>query len=499
MLFNSIDFLIFFPVVTALYFVLPHRFRWMLLLAASCVFYMFFIPIYILILFVTITIDYFAGIYIERSVGKRRRFFLSLSVFSLCAFLFAFKYFNFFSGNFAAIAQLMHLHYPIAALNIILPIGLSFHTFQSLSYVIEVYRGKQKAEYHFGIYALYVMFYPQLVAGPIERPQNLLHQFYEKHEFDGQRVADGMRLMLWGMFKKVVIADRLAVLVNQVYDHPRDYTGLWLILATVFFAFQIYCDFSGYSDIAIGAALVMGFSLMRNFNRPYFAKSIAEFWSRWHISLSTWFRDYLYISLGGNRVGPWRWYSNLFITFLVSGLWHGANWTYVVWGALNGIYLISGLWYDKLIRRTRLERYLNPGKYVQVMGTFALTCLAWVFFRARSLDDALFIVGNLFRDLPAQFNYLASIGLGYVRGQYSVFTELYYDGKALLALNELVLSCVLIGFLLLIQLKQRHRPFLETLSRQPIWVRWPVYYGGIVALTVLGVYHGNHEFIYFQF
>src|SRR5678815_1064118 len=223
---------------------------------------------------------------------------------------------------------------PVPFLKIILPIGLSFHTFQAMSYTIEVYRGNQKAERNFGIYALYVMFYPQLVAGPIERPQNLLHQFYENHKFDYERVVNGLKLILWGFFKKLVIADRLALYVGAVYNNPTHHTGLSFIMATIFFAFQIYCDFSGYSDIAIGAAKVMGFKLMTNFNRPYFARSISEFWKRWHISLSTWFKDYLYISLGGNRVSVPRWYFNLFIVFLVSGLWHGANWTYIIWGCL---------------------------------------------------------------------------------------------------------------------------------------------------------------------
>ena len=353
MLFNSLDFAGFFVIVTSLYFLLPHRFRWSTLLLASCIFYMAFIPIYILILFVTITIDYFAGIWIENSQGNNRKWFLVMSIISTCLVLFVFKYFNFFLGNVAAIAKFLHWNYPIEILNIILPIGLSFHTFQSLSYVIEVYRNNQKAEHNFGIYSLYVMFYPQLVAGPIERPQNLLHQFYEKHSFDFERVVDGLKLMAWGLFKKVVVADRLALIVNGVYDNPTQFSGSSLILslATVFFAFQIYCDFSGYSDIARGCARVMGFKLMVNFDRPYFSKSIAEFWKRWHISLSTWFRDYLYISLGGNRVSTSRLYFNLFITFLISGLWHGANWTYVIWGALNGIYLIFAIVTAGLRRR----------------------------------------------------------------------------------------------------------------------------------------------------
>src|SRR3989344_5166299 len=348
MLFNSLQFLIFFPVVTVLYFLITQRYRWVLLLAASVVFYMAFIPIYVLILIITIIIDYCAGIWIEQSTGRNRKVFLVISIVSTCLVLFIFKYFNFFNANLSALAQFLHWNYPIPILNIILPIGLSFHTFQSLSYVIEVYRGKQKAEYNFGIYALYVMFYPQLVAGPIERPQNLLHQFYEKHDFNYRRVTDGLKLMLWGLFKKIVIADRLAVFVNQVYNNPTGFEGISLITATVFFAFQIYCDFSGYSDIGIGAAQVMSFKLMDNFKRPYFSKSISEFWKRWHISLSTWFRDYFYFSIGGNRVSIPRWYFNLFATFLLSGFWHGANWTFIFWGALHGFYLIFGIMASKI-------------------------------------------------------------------------------------------------------------------------------------------------------
>lgn len=498
MLFNSIDFLIFFPVVTALYFLLPHKVRWLLLLIASCIFYMFFIPAYIFILFVTITIDYFAGIYIEKSAAKGRVFFLTLSIVSLCAFLFFFKYFNFFNANFEALAHFLDLRYPIPLLRIILPIGLSFHTFQSLSYVIEVYRRNQKAERNFGIYALYVMFYPQLVAGPIERPQNLLHQFYEKHYFEAGRVVDGLKLMLWGMIKKVVIADRLAVFVNQVYDQPQNYTGIWLILATIFFAFQIYCDFSGYSDIAIGAARVMGFRLMQNFNRPYFSKSIAEFWKRWHISLSTWFRDYLYIPLGGNRVSVPRWYLNLFITFLVSGLWHGANWTYVVWGALNGMYLIAGIWYVRMVGPPG-RKFLWLRNPLRVLWTFALTCFAWIFFRARNLTEATYVVKNLARDLPAQFDYLLWTGIQLFKGNLNLYGQLFYNGRQLIPLNEMLLSCGLIGFLVVVQFLQRRQPLMPVIARQPIWVRWSLYYAGIMLMGFLGAYHSAREFIYFQF
>jgi D-alanyl-lipoteichoic acid acyltransferase DltB (MBOAT superfamily) len=297
MLFNSIQFLIFFPAVTALYFGLPHRLRWAWLLAASCYFYMAFMPSYILILGFTIVIDYFAGLAIENAEGRRRKLFLAASLAANVGVLVVFKYFNFLNANLKGLAEALRWNYPVESLAILLPIGLSFHTFQAMSYTIEVYRGAQPAERHFGIYALYVMFYPQLVAGPIERPQNLLHQFREVHRFDYERVASGLRLMAWGFFKKIVVADRLAVPVNLVYGEPEKHTGLALLVATYFFAYQIYCDFSGYTDIARGAARVMGFELMKNFDRPYAARSVAEFWTRWHISLSTWFKDYLFFPL----------------------------------------------------------------------------------------------------------------------------------------------------------------------------------------------------------
>ena len=333
MLFNSIQFLIFFPLVTLIYFLLPHKYRWIHLLLSSCIFYIAFIPVYILILIFTIIIDYIAGIMIETRQDKKRKSFLIMSIVANVGVLAVFKYYNFFLNNVNDLLLSFHITtHSFPLLGIILPIGLSFHTFQAMSYTIEVYRGNQKAERHFGIYSLYVMFYPQLVAGPIERPQNLLHQFREKHPFNSQNLLDGLRLMLWGFFKKVVIADRVSQYVTTVYGAPEHYHYLNLVIATLFFFVQIYCDFSGYSDIAIGAARVMGFKLMTNFNRPYFSRNIQEFWRRWHISLSTWFKDYVYISLGGNRKGIKRMYFNLAVVFLLSGFWHGANWTYIIWG-----------------------------------------------------------------------------------------------------------------------------------------------------------------------
>lgn len=289
MLFNSLHFLCFFVIVTTFYFVLPHRYRWFNLLIASCYFYMAFVPAYILILGGTIIVDYVAGIYIEKSTGYRRKFLLMSSLVANIGVLAVFKYYNFLNQNLSLLLQSVGWSNSLPYLSMLLPIGLSFHTFQAMSYTIEVYRGNQRAERHLGIYALYVLFYPQLVAGPIERPQHILHQFYEKHTFDYVNVTNGLKRMAWGLFKKVVIADRLAMAVNTVYDNPTAFVGMPLIVATVCFAFQIYCDFSGYSDIAIGAAQVMGFRLMKNFDRPYFSTSISEFWRRWHISLSTWF------------------------------------------------------------------------------------------------------------------------------------------------------------------------------------------------------------------
>lgn len=393
MLFNSIDFILFFVVVTSTYFILPHRFRWLLLLGASCLFYMAFVPIYILILFTTIIIDYFAGIWIEDTDDPRKkRLYLLMSIVSVCGILFIFKYFNFFNQNIIALATALHWNYPIEALQIILPIGLSFHTFQSLSYVIEVYRGHQRAERHLGVYSLYVMYFPQLVAGPIERPQNMLHQFHEQKLFNSSRLSDGLLLMLWGLFKKVVIADNLALYVDAVYNSSSHHTGTSLLLATYFFAFQIYSDFSGYSDIARGISRIYGIELMKNFETPYFSTSIQEFWSRWHISLSTWFRDYVYIPLGGNRVSLPRNVFNLFVVFLLSGFWHGANWTYIVWGGLHGIYLIFYRLVGRVVRNQSLgEQEGRPAlvfRSFKLILTFHLVLIAWVFFRSDNVTTA---------------------------------------------------------------------------------------------------------------
>jgi alginate O-acetyltransferase complex protein AlgI len=428
MLFNSFDFLVFFALVVSLYFGLPHRWRWVLILTASCGFYMAFIPVYIVILAVAIVIDFYAGVWIEDSLDpKRKKLWLWASILSVTIILFIFKYFNFFNGNAAQLASFLGWNYPIAALEVILPIGLSFHTFQSLSYVIEVYRGHQKAERHFGYYALYVMYFPQLVAGPIERPQNLLPQLHKPHTLNSADVRDGLALALWGLFKKVVVADTVCLYVDAVYDHSGLHSGPTLLLATYCFTLQIYCDFSGYSDIARGVSQVMGVRLMKNFETPYHSTSIREFWGRWHISLSTWFRDYVYIPLGGNRVSLRRNMLNQFMVFLISGLWHGANWTFVAWGALHGTYLTI----ERLLGMARkqlgipaitdLPRALRGAELtVRWFVTFHLAVLAWVFFRAKDVTTAAQIVwqimsanGSLFLDpMLGQIGVVAVLGVG---------------------------------------------------------------------------------------
>ena len=395
MLFNSIEFLFFFVFVTSAFFLLPHKYRWMLLLGASCFFYMFFKPVYILILVFTIIIDYWAGIWIEKEEEvKKRKLLLIVSLVSNIGVLAVFKYFNFLNDNITSIANYFGVENKIPYLNILLPIGLSFHTFQAMSYTLEVYYKRQKAERHFGIYALYVMFYPQLVAGPIERPQNILHQFYEKKTFSYENAVSGLNLIAIGLFKKVVIADRLAVYVNQVYGDINNASSISTFLAACFFSIQIYCDFSGYSDVARGTARFMGYELMINFDKPYLSQSISEFWTRWHISLSTWFKDYLYIPLGGNRVEKWKWLRNLMIVFVVSGIWHGASWTFVIWGALHGLYLIFAI-----VTQSTRDKWLPSlgvlNKPLNQLTVFLLVTLAWIFFRAESFPKAMLIIEKI--------------------------------------------------------------------------------------------------------
>lgn len=469
MLFNSLHFVAFFIVVTALFFMLEHKHRWKLLLFSSCYFYMTFVPIYILILGFTIVVDYFAGILIENSAGKKRRLYLILSLVANVGVLAVFKYYNFLNDNLTWLLGIFGQPNQVPYLSILLPIGLSFHTFQAMSYTIEVYRGNQPAERHFGIYSLYVMFYPQLVAGPIERPQNILPQFHKKQYLKYDNVVQGLRQMLWGLFKKVVIADRLAIYVDAVYNNPGEHSGITLIIATIFFAFQIYCDFSGYSDIALGAARVMGYQLMVNFRRPYLATSIKEFWSRWHISLSTWFRDYVYVPLGGNRVAIPRWYLNLFLVFMISGLWHGASWTFIIWGALHGMYQIVGITLKK-VNAIKIFGSETLSNRIHGAATFALVCFAWIFFRANNVDEALLICKNILTLKPG-----------------SIFT------------GGFLYSIMWVVFLMIVEYTEEHYGDSIKILENPVkGVRYAGYAALIVLILLFGVFNGG-QFIYFQF
>jgi len=487
MLFNSLNFIIFFPFVATVYLLIPYKFRWILLLGSSYYFYMSWKPEYIFLILGATVINYFIGLKIAESKNEnRKKVYLLASVMGSIGVLFVYKYFNFINNSFRVAVEHFNIEWGIPNFSTLLPIGISFYTFKSLSYTIDVYRGTMKPEKHFGVFALYVSFFPELLAGPIDRSTNLIKQFYEKHTFHYNRVTGGMKLMAWGYFKKFVIADRLAFAVDGIYNDLSSYTGLPLIIATTLFAFQIYCDFSGYSDIAIGSAQIMGFDLMENFKRPYFSKSIQEFWSRWHISLSTWFRDYLYIPLGGNRVSRSRHYFNIFITFLLSGLWHGANWTFIVWGGLHGFYHIFGTIMkkpsDNVNTLLKLGEHSKLKHCIQILITFVLVDFAWIFFRANNISDSIYIVKNLFNGLSQQLSSFAAINNS-LRNLSRM--------NLIIALSSLILMEI-IHF---IHGKENTRQLLEG---KPFWVRWMLYY----ILTMWTLCFGKFEssqFIYFQF
>ena len=482
MLFNSLHFLAFFPIVTLLYFLLPAGQRWLVLLVASFYFYMVWRPAFVLLILLTVTIDYVAAMLLVRTASPgRRKLLLASSITANMGILAYFKYTNFALDSVRAASDAMGLGWTIPVYDIILPIGISFHTFQSVGYAIDVYRGVLRPEHRYPRFALFVMFFPQLVAGPIERAPRLLTQLQKPTEFDYDRAAEGIKRIVWGMFKKVVIADRLAGYVNVVYGDPARFDGVALTVATYFFAFQIYADFSAYSDIALGSARVLGFDLMENFRRPYFARSVEEFWRRWHISLSTWFRDYLYIPLGGNRLGGWRTHVNIFIVFLISGLWHGSNWTYVVWGALHGTWIVAG----RLAQRIPWQ--VTAPAWAQRVWTFHLALLAWVFFRIGSVGEGIDLLVRAATDVP---RFVAS--LPGVRD--------FYDAAiapVLITPFDFATAVALVGFLLAVEWGMEQGWFAGSRRARP-WLERLWYDGLAVGCLLLGVF-GKHEFIYFQF
>jgi alginate O-acetyltransferase complex protein AlgI len=469
MLFNSIDFAIFLPIVFILYWLVTNKnlkLQNFLIVAASYLFYGWWDWRFLsLILFSTI-VDYFIGqkLRIEEN-QKKRKFLLWTSILVNLGFLGFFKYYNFFLDSFINAFSFFGTEIKANSLNIILPVGISFYTFQTLSYSIDVYKRKLEPTKDFIAFAAFVSFFPQLVAGPIERAKNLLPQFYVKRTFTYELFSEGVKLIIVGFFMKLVVADRAAIYVNAVYNNVDNHDGLSFIAATVFFAFQIYGDFAGYSLIAIGTARLFGFNLMTNFNRPYFATSIGDFWKRWHISLSTWFRDYLYIPLGGNKVIYPRWLFNIFITFLVSGLWHGANWTFVIWGALNGIYLII----EAVLIKSDKKNIVN------VFTTFVLICFSWIFFRANNVDEAFYILKTI----------LSNPGKLYIPGGADVVAPVF--------------AAIAIAILLVAEIKKEYFNKVFTISENKYAiVRWAFYSGIIFMILYMGVFNSS-QFIYFQF
>lgn len=477
MLFNSFSFAIFLPIVFALFWLVPKKYQWVILFISSYFFYMCWKVEYVVLILLTTIVSYYGAIAIEKKPTKKKCFLVISLVVSLTV-LFFFKYFNFFSSSVTdAINGIFKAELSPILANVILPVGISFYTFQTLSYVIDVYRGKVEAEHHFGKYATFIAFFPQLVAGPIERTSNLLNQIKKEHTFNYEQASYGMKLMLWGFFKKMVIADNLAMVVDTIYDTPTHFKGFSLILATIFFSIQIYCDFSGYSDIAIGVAKLFNIDLMQNFKSPYFATSIKGFWSRWHISLSTWFKDYVYIPLGGNRVSKFRHKLNLVITFLISGLWHGANWTFVLWGGIHGIGQAIESAIPKKERKKKL--FIDIVKGVVV---FTIVTISWVFFRAQSIPDAWHVLTNGFVGISSPIAYLragfTNMGMG---------------------VEKLVICFISIALLFAYDLFSQKRDVIEFISTRKKVISNGVYILIVLLIIAWTPLDSGTEFIYFQF
>ena len=477
MLFNSMAFAIFLPIVFILYWMLPHKYRWILLLSASYYFYMSWNAKYIVLIVFTTIISYTAARLLENEDNPtKKKIVLGLAAFLCLGVLFFFKYFTFFNNTIVKTLSAFSLKLHPLTLDILIPVGISFYTFQTLSYVIDVYREKIKAEHHFGIYATFIAFFPQLVAGPIERTENLMPQIKREQYFDYEKATYGIKLMAWGFFKKLAIADVVARYVNAVFNSPRNYNHFDLIIVSLFFTVQIYCDFSGYSDIAIGTAKLMGIDLMTNFKSPYFSTSVKEFWNKWHISLSTWFRDYVYIPLGGNRCSAYRHSFNLLITFLISGLWHGANWTFVIWGGIHGA--------AQVIENT-LEKWLSPfrqtkaGKIIAMIVVFIFCDIAWIFFRADSLSEAFYIINHIFCDI----------------GNFSTF------GQSNLEISKinLLLICINVSVLAVFDFFSLRNDVIRWISERKIIIRWSLYLILIWMILITLPLSDESEFIYFQF
>lgn len=482
MLFNSIEFALFMAVVFLVYWAISDRFKWIVLLTSSYYFYMGWNAKYVFLIFFTTLVSYGCGLLLERTDNKGKRKIILTGALIIClGILFLFKYFSFFFDSLTSVLSALSIQVHSVTLKLLLPVGISFYTFQTLSYVIDVYNGNCPAEHHFGKYATFISFFPQLVAGPIERTTNLMPQIKCPRPFDYNNATYGLKLMAWGFLKKIAIADVLAQYVDMVYGHVTWYKGFSLVLVSLFFTLQIYCDFSGYSDIAIGTAKLLNIDLMTNFRSPYFSSSIKEFWARWHISLSTWFRDYVYIPLGGNRVGKLRHRINLVITFLLSGLWHGANWTFVVWGGVHG--LANAV--ESLFPKKEDSKW-SWTKWMRTILVFGFCGMAWVLFRANSISDAIYVFANFHEG---------------IRNTTEYFTKGFLD----IGLNNvgvvlrILLPCVLLGIYDYFSLK---RDVIQVISSKPVIIRWIIYFFiGLMVYSAVFIYGKveNTQFIYFQF
>lgn len=498
MVFNSLDFMIFFPVVVLIYFAMPQKVKYIWLLICSYYFYMCWNPTYIILIAISTFITYLSGICIEKIIQQKWDTYKKDKLKKICVvfsfiinlgILGYFKYFNFFINNLNAVLSQLNIHMEIREFDILLPVGISFYTFQALSYTADVYRGDIHAEKNLLKYALFVSFFPQLVAGPIERSSNLLKQINERHYLSFNKVRDGLLLMLWGLFLKIVIADRIAIFVDTVYGDMNTYGGYYIIVASILFAFQIYCDFAGYSTIALGAAEIMGFHLTDNFNAPYYSCSTAEFWRRWHITLFSWFQDYIYFPLGGSRKGKFRKYCNIMIVFLISGLWHGATWSFVIWGAINGLYQILGGLFkpirDKIVKFFNLKRDCFSHRLFQTVFTFCLIDFSWIFFRSGSIDLAFQAIDSIFHANNIWILFddsLFNLGLDY---------------------KNFVVMIVSIFVLMVADYLKYHGVVIrDAICRQELWFRWIVFAFGIVTIIIFGIWGSGYditEFIYFQF
>ena len=492
MVFNSIEFLIFFPIVLFVYFILPAKIRYIWLLASSYYFYMCWNPTYVLLLLASTIITYVGGLCLDKfsnASNTIRKICVTIPFIANISILFFFKYFNFAADTVQRFANILHINFQAPAFDVLLPVGISFYTFQALSYTMDVYRKEIYAEKNFARYALFVSFFPQLVAGPIERSKNLLTQLNKTPKLTWYRFREGLLLMLWGFFLKLVISDRIAIFVDTIYINYHDYEGWYFIIATILFAFQVYCDFNGYSTIAMGSAMILGIQLTDNFNAPYLSSSVSEFWRRWHISLSSWFKDYLYIPLGGSRNGTIRKYLNKIVVFLISGLWHGASWTYIIWGFLNGVFQVL----EEIIAPwgNYFNTHLHKGakskicKTIKVVVTFILIDFSWIFFRSNSVTGGMIIIKSI---LTSNNFYIFNNG--------SIFN------CGLNLQNFILLICSIIILIISDICKYHKIQIRHLILKQNCWVRWLIFSFSACFILLFGIWGSGYNasnFIYFQF